>query len=795
MQNYTYDNSSTEHYIEDKKIFAWNTNPYQLNFELKRETPSTPNYQEQNLTRSQLAHLRESPAAREHRLARNAERMREKRARESDEERRRRLDKNALNNRLKRLNESPTEKAIRQVRDAARQRLRRAMESQEQRDTRLRKLAERMRQVRRNESPDKKAERLSKAAQRARDRLQRETSEERRQRLQKGSEYARRVRSKKSTTGSSLSNDTTTSDTSDHNLSSSNLGQIYHNPTNSLKIPQHQHNQNNHHMQNIYDNSPAAAAAVVASGNYNFVNFNNSLSALAFNHTDASSSTAASSLTQPVNNSLITLNIPHYHTVFSQTHQNKIPFNTTAIKDEFYPKINQCDNMNQLKHHHNAFQNHVIKTENNLSNKPNEQDQQRLERLRKTAEMSRLRRNNETPEQRTKRLNDLKERARKRRDAIKQVESEDERKIRLAKQAEYARSRRQKETSRSSFQRIGETQSLLNLEKPSITTNIQTLCTFDTEYSADSVEWYSKENIFAVGTYQLDDDNNTKSTRKGRIYLFKFDFASGDDNGDHKLEKIQQIETDAILDQKWFNNKLVTVSSLGNVETYEYLQELTKVNSLSLINEGETGERLALSIDVEYESYLISDSKGQLSLVDINSNSISSQWKAHDFEAWTCSFDRWNKNVIYSGGDDSCFHLWDIRTRNKIKTKNREAGVTSFLNHQENLLFVGSYDENLCLYDMRNLKQTVNEINLHGGIWRIKKSPINDDLLVACMYHNFSIVNCTNGSLSLIGEYNEHKSICYGCHWSYQIYDNNHQIFATCSFYDHRLSVCLLKHI
>lgn len=140
---------------------------------------------------------RESPQARERRLQRNAERMRQRRAMETPEERRERLDKNALNNRLRRLGESPTEKVIRQVRDAARQRIRRAMESDDERDSRLKKLAERMREVRKSEAPEIKAERLAKATVRARERIQRETSEERKLRLQKGAENARKTRADK----------------------------------------------------------------------------------------------------------------------------------------------------------------------------------------------------------------------------------------------------------------------------------------------------------------------------------------------------------------------------------------------------------------------------------------------------------------------------------------------------------------------------------------------------------------------------------------------------------------------
>lgn len=459
MQNFNYDQSTAEQYNEDKKIFPWNTNPYQINFELKREAP-TPNdttvnnyHQNQALSRSQLAHLRESPAARARRLARNAERMREKRARESDEERRKRLDKNALNNRLKRLNESPTEKAIRQVRDAARQRLRRAMETQDQRESRLRKLAERMRMVRRHESPDKKAERLAKAAQRARDRLQRETSEERRVRLQKGSDYARRVRSKKSTADCSSAPDT--SDSSNQNTISSS---IYSSPSSErvLKIPQHQQQ---HQSVNFYENS------VVQSNNYNFVNFNNSLSALAFND-------PSSNIPQPVNNSIITLNIPHYHTVFSSqpphihqpNHQPKNFINPHVVKEEIYPKHQLMSSTSKNQDVSSSS------SDNYLTLKPNESEFERMEKLRKSAELSRLRRNNETPEQRSKRLNDLKMRARKRREEIKNSESEEERKNRLAKQAEYARQRRQRDTKKpDGYLKIGDSQSaILMSDKPSV---------------------------------------------------------------------------------------------------------------------------------------------------------------------------------------------------------------------------------------------------------------------------------------------------------------------------------------
>lgn len=132
--------------------------------------------------------------------------------------------------------------------------------------------------------------------------------------------------------------------------------------------------------------------------------------------------------------------------------------------------------------------------------------------------------------------------------------------------------------------------------------------------------------------------------------MFKFDF-----DDDCELQKLQQIETDAILDQKWFGSKLMTVSSIGNVETYELLQDdkvLEKRSTISLNESGGDDKILALSIDIDKLAdgrFLVSDSRGQISLIDASTQKIVTQWLGHSFEAWSCAFDCWNANVVYSG--------------------------------------------------------------------------------------------------------------------------------------------------
>lgn len=149
------------------------------------------------LTKAQRRMLGESEAARAKRLAKNAERMRQKRANETYEEYKIRLAKNAEANRRRRANETEAERALRHMRNAMRQRLRRAMETPEQKAIRKARLAQRMREIRANETPEQRKVRLEKGAARARHKFLTESSEERAERNRKKAEYARAFRSTK----------------------------------------------------------------------------------------------------------------------------------------------------------------------------------------------------------------------------------------------------------------------------------------------------------------------------------------------------------------------------------------------------------------------------------------------------------------------------------------------------------------------------------------------------------------------------------------------------------------------
>lgn len=157
--------------------------------------------------------------------------------------------------------------------------------------------------------------------------------------------------------------------------------------------------------------------------------------------------------------------------------------------------------------------------------------------------------------------------------------------------------------------------------------------------------------------------------------------------------------------------------------------------------------------------------------------------------------------IFYSfpGGDDCILNAFDVRVGTdavKKNSKTHSSGVTSLASGlpSPNHLMTGSYDEHLRLFDKRAFNRPIQEIDLKGGIWRIKLNPVDLNLILcACMYHNFSIVQYSFESGFLLDAEIEHgkDKICYGADWGRQkgpALSKSYK-FATCSFYDKLFSL------
>jgi diphthamide biosynthesis protein 7 len=188
---------------------------------------------------------------------------------------------------------------------------------------------------------------------------------------------------------------------------------------------------------------------------------------------------------------------------------------------------------------------------------------------------------------------------------------------------------------------------------------IETLHTIDTVYSADSVEWCPVPGLqdhFVCGTYQLDKETDSKDNRKGTLLLFKYD------HSENILNKLDTVHTQAILDQKWHptDTLLALANSIGEVQTYSLQDgQMTLQDKIHVDSEENGLLALALDWSKDGRKILVSDSKGCLSILDVSATGSRpiNRFSSHSYEAWTCTFDKSNENIIYSGEKEPCINI------------------------------------------------------------------------------------------------------------------------------------------
>lgn len=350
------------------------------------------------------------------------------------------------------------------------------------------------------------------------------------------------------------------------------------------------------------------------------------------------------------------------------------------------------------------------------------------------------------------------------------------------------------------------------------------------DFCADTVEWCpatGSKDLFAVGTYQvLPTSDESFTNRTGKLYLLKKE--------SDKIKVHSEQQTQAVLDCRWVTVNEGTPDErcfLGHVDSKGCLSVNELVDSnFSFVSSADAvcqspseKEVLALSLDWSLPSMsknpspraVVSYSSGQLGLFELSTTGtlipLAKPVAAHSFEAWIAAFDQHNPNVVYSGGDDLAFNIWDIRSLSFLKVHSdfkrpaHGAGVTSCVSHptDSNHMFTGSYDESIRMWDVRNVKAPVAvcETEIGGGVWRMKWEPGTSEchrLAVAGMYSGFHILSCNGLKLQRLhsdpqGKVNQ--SIAYGVSW--QRLPANDEVanrgapsyLSTCSFYDKTVRV------
>lgn len=237
----------------------------------------------------------------------------------------------------------------------------------------------------------------------------------------------------------------------------------------------------------------------------------------------------------------------------------------------------------------------------------------------------------------------------------------------------------------------------------------------DTRLYPCVVENLNQPNFALCACYELDE---ATGNREGEIFTFEI-------KSNLDISIIDTIRLDAgVLDCKIFNSTLYAALSTEQLKTYRiednHLHEFYSVSK--------DGEGLFLSVSVVQDKFAVSTQQGSLLIYqagEASADEICFASQAHKLSnepvpAWITAINPHNTNIVVSGGDDCKFRLWDIRLAGEeifpTSTKAfHDAGVTSAQWHptRENFLALGSYDEHITIWDVRNLKKPV--LHHHTG--------------------------------------------------------------------------------
>lgn len=316
----------------------------------------------------------------------------------------------------------------------------------------------------------------------------------------------------------------------------------------------------------------------------------------------------------------------------------------------------------------------------------------------------------------------------------------------------------------------------------------------NTGLNADTVEWCPFEglqHVLLCGTYQLQEeleqtasaDSNvsqstktSEQTRSGEVLVLGLNFI---DNCKPHLEQYPSLNLCGVLDIKWPNKRLSDTAMFGLVDAKGFCQLLALTETYSLKETSKaklTAHSLGLSLGFSNPcngtspQITASDSAGFVTVLDIDrSLTPFTSWHAHEYEAWITAFDKFDNNLVFSGGDDCRLKGWDIRdnTRPAFVSKRHQMGVCSIQSHPflENIFASGSYDEEVLVWDKRSMKTPLTSASLGGGVWRIKWNPLNGDfILTATMYNGTHIMdfkNSNNGIMPIVATHSDHN-LAYG---------------------------------
>lgn len=332
---------------------------------------------------------------------------------------------------------------------------------------------------------------------------------------------------------------------------------------------------------------------------------------------------------------------------------------------------------------------------------------------------------------------------------------------------------------------------------------MECVVSLEVDLECDVVECNPAEessSIIACGKYHLQE--STKE-RIGAISLYEFDKNTG------SLNNLQNVDRAGVLDCRWNNtgDRIITAEADGKIGLFNFHHS---DNHLQFTNEFQLpSESITLAVDwnSSFDKCIGSYSDGNVVIINtIDGFQEESTFIAHEgAEVWAISSSKYSPHLFYSGGDDCKLKSWDSRMGYESSTfcKRYDMGVTCIQSsmHNEHYIVVGSYDETVSVFDIRNMRRPISDIRVGGGVWRIKWNPNNENILLsACMYNEFQLLEWKDNSISKLNDVfgspqHEIGKLAYGADWfRYNTQNNNSDDYiALCSFYDKICSCWRIK--
>lgn len=351
----------------------------------------------------------------------------------------------------------------------------------------------------------------------------------------------------------------------------------------------------------------------------------------------------------------------------------------------------------------------------------------------------------------------------------------------------------------------------------------------ETGLTADAVAFCphgGRHHLLACGCYELIKDEEP-ARRVGRLFLLD---AS---KGAHVLQK---IDGPGVLDCAWLPKHhgtplLATASSEGGANLYRLADESDTLQPEASGFVACEGSDVCITLDwsVSAQSPLLalSSTAGMVHVCSVQPSQIRCvrAWQAHELEGWAVAFSVSDEQTLYSGADDATLKVWDLRcdpedgaSATASNRRSHGAGVCciSPSSLRPHVLATGSYDGLARLWDARQLRSPLSELDCGGGVWRLRWHPERDGLLLAaCMHVGFRVLR-TGGSgvacdsdaasadeLRTAAEYTAHGlgvegqavGLAYGADWCHSApVGRSDASAATCSFYDRLLHTWDLSH-